>query len=290
MKAILADIDNHASEQAQGDDMTILAMAIDAAPGQAQDHDDCPGLRPRSRRRPTTARRPDRGRPGRARRDRRGRRDRRRPGTCDTDEPACHKSRPRPCHKTRTAMAKKGKSGRELIRLVSTADTGFFYTTSKNRKRTPGQARAEEVRPGRSQARRVQRVEDLRIDDVMSRVCQVTGKKPLVGSNVSHSNRHTKRRFEINLRDKRFWLEDEKRWITLRVSRARDAPDRQARAAGGGRAAARPRREALKQGVVALAVLAGCPGPARPRVAAGRRGDDRGRRGGTGAARDRRER
>ncbi|MFT3700444.1 MAG: 50S ribosomal protein L28 [Kofleriaceae bacterium] len=52
----------------------------------------------------------------------------------------------------------------------------------------------------------------------MSRVCQVTGKSPLVGSNVSHSNRHTKRRFEINLRDKRFWLEDEKRWITLRVS------------------------------------------------------------------------
>ncbi len=52
----------------------------------------------------------------------------------------------------------------------------------------------------------------------MARVCQVTGKSPLVGSNVSHSNRHTKRRFEVNLRDKRFWLEDEKRWITLRVS------------------------------------------------------------------------
>ncbi len=52
----------------------------------------------------------------------------------------------------------------------------------------------------------------------MSRVCQVTGKSPLVGSNVSHSNRHTKRRFEINLRHKRFWLEDEKRWISLRVS------------------------------------------------------------------------
>ena len=52
----------------------------------------------------------------------------------------------------------------------------------------------------------------------MSKVCQVTGKKPLVGSNVSHSNRHTKRRFEINLMSKRFWLEDEKRWITLRVS------------------------------------------------------------------------
>ena len=52
----------------------------------------------------------------------------------------------------------------------------------------------------------------------MSRVCQVTGKRPLVGSNVSHSNRHTKRRFEINLRVKRFWVEDEKRWISLRVS------------------------------------------------------------------------
>jgi large subunit ribosomal protein L28 len=52
----------------------------------------------------------------------------------------------------------------------------------------------------------------------MSRVCQVTGKSPLMGSNVSHSNRHTKKRFEINLRSKRFFLEDEKRWITLRVS------------------------------------------------------------------------
>ena len=52
----------------------------------------------------------------------------------------------------------------------------------------------------------------------MSRVCIVTGKAPLVGANVSHSNRHTKRRYEVNLRTKRFWLEDEKRWITLRVS------------------------------------------------------------------------
>jgi large subunit ribosomal protein L28 len=52
----------------------------------------------------------------------------------------------------------------------------------------------------------------------MSRVCQVTGKSPLVGNNVSHSNRHTKRRFEVNLRTKRFWIEDEKRWITLRLS------------------------------------------------------------------------
>ncbi|MEO8701056.1 MAG: 50S ribosomal protein L28 [Kofleriaceae bacterium] len=52
----------------------------------------------------------------------------------------------------------------------------------------------------------------------MSRVCQVTGKRPLVGHNVSHSNRHTKRRFEVNLQNKRFWVEDEKRWITLKVS------------------------------------------------------------------------
>ena len=52
----------------------------------------------------------------------------------------------------------------------------------------------------------------------MSRVCQVTGKRPLVGANVSHSNRHTKRRFEINVRVKRFWLEDEKRWISLKLS------------------------------------------------------------------------
>lgn len=52
----------------------------------------------------------------------------------------------------------------------------------------------------------------------MSRVCQVTGKRALVGNKVSHSNRKSKRRFEVNLRTKRFWLEDEKRWIKLRIS------------------------------------------------------------------------
>ena len=52
----------------------------------------------------------------------------------------------------------------------------------------------------------------------MSRVCQVSGKSPLMGCNVSHSNRHTKKRFELNLVTKRFWLEDEKRWVTLRVT------------------------------------------------------------------------
>ena len=53
----------------------------------------------------------------------------------------------------------------------------------------------------------------------MSRICQVTGKKALVGNNVSHSNRRTKRRFEVNLHSKRFGLEEESRWIRLRVSK-----------------------------------------------------------------------
>ncbi len=52
----------------------------------------------------------------------------------------------------------------------------------------------------------------------MSRVCQITGKKPLVGNRVSHSNRKTKRRLEVNLRNKRFWFEEENRWIRLRLS------------------------------------------------------------------------
>lgn len=52
----------------------------------------------------------------------------------------------------------------------------------------------------------------------MSRVCQVTGKKAIVGNLVSHSNRRSKRRFEINLQTKRYWLAEENRWITLRVS------------------------------------------------------------------------
>jgi large subunit ribosomal protein L28 len=52
----------------------------------------------------------------------------------------------------------------------------------------------------------------------MSRICQVTGKKALVGHKVSHSNHKSKRRFEVNLRNKRLWLEEEGRWIRLRVS------------------------------------------------------------------------
>jgi large subunit ribosomal protein L28 len=52
----------------------------------------------------------------------------------------------------------------------------------------------------------------------MARVCQVTGKAPLVGHNVSHANNKTKRRFNPNLQEHRFWLETEKRYVKLRVS------------------------------------------------------------------------
>ena len=52
----------------------------------------------------------------------------------------------------------------------------------------------------------------------MSRVCEVTGKRPMVGNNVSHANNKTRRRFIPNLQEHRFWLEDEKRFIKLRVS------------------------------------------------------------------------
>ncbi len=52
----------------------------------------------------------------------------------------------------------------------------------------------------------------------MSRVCQVTGKRPISGNNVSHANNRTKRRFLPNLHTHRFWVESEKRWVKLRVS------------------------------------------------------------------------
>lgn len=52
----------------------------------------------------------------------------------------------------------------------------------------------------------------------MSMVCQVTGKKPMSGNNVSHANNKTKRRFLPNLQKRRFWVESERRYITLRVS------------------------------------------------------------------------
>jgi large subunit ribosomal protein L28 len=52
----------------------------------------------------------------------------------------------------------------------------------------------------------------------MSRVCQVTGKRPQSGNNVSHANNKTRRRFLPNLQYKRFWVESEKRFVRLRVS------------------------------------------------------------------------
>lgn len=52
----------------------------------------------------------------------------------------------------------------------------------------------------------------------MSRVCQVTSKRPMSGHNVSHANNKTKRRFNVNLQEHRFWLAGEKRFIKLRVS------------------------------------------------------------------------
>lgn len=52
----------------------------------------------------------------------------------------------------------------------------------------------------------------------MARVCQVTGKRPVTGNNVSHAKNHTKRRFLPNLHRHRFWVESEKRFVRLRVS------------------------------------------------------------------------
>nr|VFK12221.1 MAG: large subunit ribosomal protein L28 [Candidatus Kentron sp. LPFa] len=52
----------------------------------------------------------------------------------------------------------------------------------------------------------------------MTRVCQITGKRPATGNNVSHANNKTRRRFLPNLHSHRFWVESEKRWVKLRLS------------------------------------------------------------------------
>jgi large subunit ribosomal protein L28 len=52
----------------------------------------------------------------------------------------------------------------------------------------------------------------------MSRVCELTGKRPAVGNRVSHANNKKRRRFLPNLHTQRFWLESEKRWVSLRLS------------------------------------------------------------------------
>ena len=54
----------------------------------------------------------------------------------------------------------------------------------------------------------------------MSKICQITGKKSVIGNNVSHSRRHTKRKFEVNLFTKKFYYVEQDCWITLRVSAA----------------------------------------------------------------------
>ena len=58
----------------------------------------------------------------------------------------------------------------------------------------------------------------VRSDNKMSRVCQVTGKRPMAGNNVSHAKNRTRRRFEPNLHTHRFWVEEEKKFVKLRVS------------------------------------------------------------------------
>jgi large subunit ribosomal protein L28 len=52
----------------------------------------------------------------------------------------------------------------------------------------------------------------------MSRVCEITGKKAIVGNKVSHSNAKTKRKFNVNLKVKKFYLPEEDKWITLKIS------------------------------------------------------------------------
>ena len=54
----------------------------------------------------------------------------------------------------------------------------------------------------------------------MARVCEVTGKKTVTGNNVSHANNRTRRRFLPNLQNRRFWVESENRWISMRISGA----------------------------------------------------------------------
>jgi large subunit ribosomal protein L28 len=55
-------------------------------------------------------------------------------------------------------------------------------------------------------------------ESIMSRVCQVTGKRPMSGNNVSHAHNKTRRRFLPNLHTHRFWVESEQRWVRLRIS------------------------------------------------------------------------
>lgn len=62
-----------------------------------------------------------------------------------------------------------------------------------------------------------QRFKSIR-SNLMSRICQITGKRPAVGNNVSHAHNKTRRRYLPNIHTHRFWVESENRWIKLRVS------------------------------------------------------------------------
>jgi len=57
-------------------------------------------------------------------------------------------------------------------------------------------------------------------EQAMARVCVVTGKSPMVGNNVSHANNRTRRRFLPNLQRRKFWVESENRWVSLRLTNA----------------------------------------------------------------------
>ncbi len=81
----------------------------------------------------------------------------------------------------------------------------------------------------------------------MARVCQVTGKAPMVGNNVSHANNKTKRRFLPNLQRRRFWVESENRWINLRLTTNALRDDRQERHRCGPSRVACGRPEVLTQ-------------------------------------------
>ena len=54
----------------------------------------------------------------------------------------------------------------------------------------------------------------------MTRECEVTGKKPVAGNNVSHANNRTRRRFLPNLQNRKFWVESENRWVSMKISSA----------------------------------------------------------------------
>jgi large subunit ribosomal protein L28 len=66
--------------------------------------------------------------------------------------------------------------------------------------------------------RGAQKISELLEFRIMSKVCQVTGKRPITGNNVSHAHNKTKRRFLPNLHSHRFWVESENRWVKLRLT------------------------------------------------------------------------